>query len=85
MTDPRATARELLDEWNRYKVAKPRNHALDIQYEKDQLSKWAELLHRNMLWGTDLIEITENCHQFQTRLSRFKDNIIIELLTHGSV
>jgi hypothetical protein len=84
MTDPKATARELLNEWNRYKVAKPRNHALDIQYEKDQLSRWAETLRGNMLWSTDLTEITENCYQFQTRLSRFKDNIIIELLTNGS-
>jgi hypothetical protein len=57
---------------------------LSIQFDKDQLGNWALQLRRAMMWGS-AIELAEACYQFEQRLTRFKDNIVIELLTNGSV
>ena len=84
MEDPRATAQALLDEWNCYRSARPREHVLDIQYDKDQLTKWATALQRTMLWSTSDNELAEACYQFEHRLNQFKDKIVIELLTGGA-
>ena len=84
MTDPSATAQALLDEWQCYRGARPREHVLDIQHDKDQLATWAMLLQRTMLWSTSDNELAEVCYQFESRLTQFKDKIVIELLTGGA-
>ena len=82
--DFQTRARELLDEWELYRKARPREHVLSIQFDKDQMSTWAVHLRRAMMWGS-ANEVAEACHQFEQRLTQFKDNIVIELLTNGSV
>jgi alpha/beta superfamily hydrolase len=82
--DVRVTARGLLDDWNLYKSARPREHVFDIQYDKDNLQKWANFLQTSLLWENDEIRIVEACHQFESRLKSFKEKIVIELLTGGS-
>ena len=84
MFDPVVKARTLLDEWQLCRNAKPRHHVLDIQVDKDQLSKWADHLYKIMMWSDNSNEIAECCYQFESRLKSFKDKIIIELLTNGS-
>ena len=84
MIDFRVKGQELLQEWQFYKAAKPREHVFDIQHDKDDLSKWATHLQHNLLWESDLEQIAECCHQFENRLEQFKDKIVLELLTGGA-
>jgi alpha/beta superfamily hydrolase len=84
MTDVKVFGQDLLREWYLYKGARPKEHVLDIQHDKDDLERWAKQLQTNLLWEGDLNTIAECCHQFETRLERFKDKIVIELLTGGA-
>ena len=84
MTDVKVYGQDLLREWYLYKGARPKDHVLDIQHDKDELERWAKLLQTNLLWEGDLRVIGECCCQFETRLSSFKDKIVIELLTGGA-
>ena len=85
MIDPINHGQDLLKEWNLYKTARPREHVFDIQRDKDELAKWATLLQFNLMWEQDYNRVAEVCHQFESRLTTFKDKIVIELLTGGSV
>lgn len=84
MTDFKVKGQDLLQEWQLYKSARPKEHAIDIQTDKDELSKWATHLQNNLLWEGDLTRIAESCHQFERRLEQFKTKIVIELLTGGA-
>lgn len=84
MTDVKVFGQDLLREWYLYKGARPKEHVLDIQHDKDDLERWAKQLQTNLLWEGDLTVIAECCYQFETRLERFKDKIVIELLTGGA-
>jgi len=84
MTDVKVFGQDLLREWYLYKGARPKEHVLDIQHDKDDLERWAKQLQTNLLWEGDLNTIAECCYQFETRLERFKDKIVIELLTGGA-
>lgn len=83
--DVKVLAQDLLREWYLYKNARPKSHVLDIQHDKDDLERWAKQLQTNLLWEGDLNIVAECCYQFESRLGTFKDKIIIELLTGGSV
>lgn len=85
MTDPINHGQDLLREWNLYRMARPRDHVLDIQHDKDELAKWANLLQHNLMWEQDYSRVAEVCYQFESRLTTFKNKIVIELLTGGSV
>ena len=84
MTDYRVKGQDLLQEWRLYKSARPKEHALDIQSDKDELAKWATNLQTILLWEGDVNRIAECCYQFENRLAQFKDKIVIELLTGGA-
>ena len=76
---------DLLREWYLYRSARPKEHVLDIQRDKDELQRWAGLLQTTLLWEADSSRIAETCYQFEIRLQSFKEKIVIELLTGGSV
>ena len=80
MTDWKARADELLEEFNLCIRAKPRHDAINIQLEKDAVSKWAVHLNNQRGWGTDF-EIAEACHQLEPRLKQLKEKIVLEILT----
>lgn len=84
MTDPFNYGQTLLQEWNLYRTARPREHVLDIQGDKDELAKWANHLQFNLMWEQDYDRVAEICYQFESRLTNFKEKIVIELLTGGS-
>lgn len=84
MIDFRSRGQDLLQEWQLYKVARPKEHVLDIQQDKDDLSTWANHLQHNLLWEGDVNRIAESCHLFESKLKQFKDKIVIELLTGGA-
>jgi len=81
--DIRSRGQDLLREWYLYRSARPREHVFDIQRDKDDLQQWASLLQTTLLWEADEAQIAESCHQFESRLTKFKEKIVIELLTGG--
>lgn len=84
MIDWKARADELLEEFNLCIRAKPKHDAINIQLEKDAVSKWAVHLNNQRGWGTDL-EIAEACHQLEPKLAELKKKLIIEILQNGTV
>jgi hypothetical protein len=84
MIDWKARADQLLEEFNLCIRAKPRHDAINIQLEKDAVSKWAVHLNNQRGWGTDT-EIAEACHQLEPRLTELKKKLIIEILQNGTV
>lgn len=82
MTDWKARADELLEEFDLCVKAKPRHNAVDVQLEKDSCAKFAYHLNTQRGWGTDR-EIAEACHQLEFRLARLKEKIVLEVLKHG--
>jgi hypothetical protein len=84
MINWRATAEELLTEFDLCWKARPRHNTVDIQLLKDECAKWAHHLNTQKSWGSDL-EIAEACHQLEPRLKELKEQVIIEILTHGPI
>jgi len=85
VNDFNAWGRDLLQEWQAYRSARPRDHVLDIQSLKDQMEHWAQHLSYNLMWESDPVRVAECCYQFDQRLSQYKDKIVVELLRGGSV
>ena len=77
-------ADRLLEEYNMCCRARPRHNAVNIQLLKDSVGKWATNLATQRSWGSDL-EIAEACHQLEPRLKELKEQVIIEVLTNGTV
>jgi len=84
MTDWKAYADELIEEYNRCCQARPRHGAVDVQLEKDSVGKWASHLSTQRSWASDL-EIAEACHQLEPRLRQLKEKLVIEILTNGTI
>ena len=82
MTDWKARADQLIDEYNLCCQAKPRHGAVDVQLEKDAAGKWASHLATQRAWGTDN-NIAEACYQLESRLNSLKEKIVFEVLKHG--
>lgn len=80
--DIREHATELLNEYYLCSRSRPKHNAIDLQLEKDSCDKWAGNLNNLIAWGAEN-EIAEACHQFEPRLKRLKEKLIIEVLTHG--
>lgn len=80
----RCRGEELLKEFDLCIRAKPKHNAVDIQLEKDSVSKWAVNLNNQLGWGTDL-EIAEACYQLEPRLARLKEKLVMEILINGAV
>jgi hypothetical protein len=77
-------ADSLIEEYNMCCRARPRQNAVDIQILKDTVGKWAYHLATQRSWGTDE-EIAEACYQLAPRLQELKKQVIIEVLTNGTV
>ena len=77
-------AQQLLEEFNLCIKAKPKHNAVDVQLEKDAVSKWAVHLNNQLGWGTDN-DIAEACYQLEPRLRKLKEKLVMEILTNGSV
>lgn len=77
-------ADQLLEEYNLCCQARPKHNAVDIQLLKDSVGKWASNLATKRSWGSDN-EIAEACYQLAPRLQELKEQVIIEVLTHGSI
>jgi hypothetical protein len=84
MTDWKDRADKLLEEFNLCCRAKPKHDAVNIQLEKDSVYKWAVHLNNQRGWGTDN-EIAEACLQFEPRLAKLKEKLVMEILTNGTV
>ena len=84
MIDWKARADELIEDYNRCCLARPRHGAVDVQLEKDSVGKWASHLATQRSWGSDN-EIAEACHQLEPRLRQLKEKLVIEILTHGTI
>ena len=84
MIDWKARANELIEEFNLCCKAKPKHDAVNIQLEKDNVSKFAYNLATQRSWGTDN-EIAEACHQLEPRLQKLKEKLVMEILTNGPV
>ena len=82
MTDWRAMADELLEEYN--SCCRARNNTIDIQLEKDTCAKWAGHLAMQRTWGTEM-EIAEACHQLVPRLERLKSMVITDILNNVTI
>ena len=82
MTDYRKYAEQLIEEFNLCCKAKPRHNAVNLQLTKDSCSKFAYHLSTQMSWGTEQ-DIAEACHQLEPRLKKLKEQLILEVLTHG--
>jgi hypothetical protein len=84
MIDWKQRAAELLAEFNLCIKAKPMHNAVDVQLEKDAVSKFAYHLNTQRSWGTDN-DIAEACYQLEPRLAELKKKLVIEILQHGPV
>jgi hypothetical protein len=82
--DIKQHAQALLDDFNLCIKAKPKHNAVDLQLEKDMVSKWAVHLNNQLGWGTDN-EIVEACHQLEPRLEELKKKLTLEILTNGTI
>ena len=82
--DFREHAQRLLDEFNLCLQARPKHNAVDVQLEKDSVSKWAVHLNNQLGWGTEN-EIAEACYQLEPRLAKLKEKLVIEILKNGTV
>jgi hypothetical protein len=84
MTDWQQRATELLEEFDACCRAKPRHDAVNIQIEKDRISKFAHHLNTCRSWGTES-DIAEACHQLESRMIKLKEKLIMEILSDGSL
>jgi hypothetical protein len=82
--DWKTKADVLLEEFDLCCRAKPKHNAINIQLEKDSVSKWAVHLNNQRGWGTDT-EIAEACHQLEPRLNELKKKLVFEILQNGSI
>lgn len=77
-------AEELLEEWDLCKNARPKQNAVDIQILKDTCKQWANYLHTQRQWGGET-ELAEACYQLEPRLKQLREQVIIEILKHGTI
>ena len=84
MINWQARADELLTEFDLCWRARPRQNTVDIQLLKDECAKWAHHLNTQRSWGSDT-EIAEACYQLEPRLKELKEQVITEILIHGSL
>lgn len=80
----REHAAELLKEFNLCIQAKPKHNAIDVQIEKDRVSKFAAHLNNQLAWGTES-DIAEASYQLEFRLVHLKEKLIMEILTNGII
>ncbi len=83
-----AWSQSLLEEWSTVRHARPKTNmisSVDLEYAREILDDWAMLLRRYSFDKESNHDLAEACYQFETRLKRYKEKIIIETLTHGTI
>ena len=82
--DWRARADELLAEYQACCRARPYHNALDVEIAKENCAAWASHLATQRAWAGDN-EIAEACYQLEPRLKKFKETIVLDILTDGTI
>jgi hypothetical protein len=88
MIDFHVWSESLLEEWQTVRSARPRTDltsSVDLECLKSQIDDWATLLRRYRLDTSDMIGLAETCYQFENRLKKYKEKVVIELLHHGTL
>lgn len=80
----RQRAEELLEEYKQVIGARPKHNAIDIQILKDRCTQCANFLSQQCNWGNEY-DIAEACYQLEPKLKQLKEQVIIEILTHGTI
>jgi hypothetical protein len=82
--DWRARADELLEEYRACCRARPYHNAIDVELAKESCARFASHLHTQLGWGTEN-DIAEACHQLEPRLKKFKETVVLDILTDGTI
>jgi hypothetical protein len=82
--DWKVRGEELLAEYTACCRARPYHNAIDVELAKESCVKFATHLHTQLGWGTDN-EIAEACHQLEPRLKKFKETVVLDILTDGTI
>lgn len=80
----RQRADELLEQYKQVIGARPKHNAVDIQILKDSCTKWANHLSQQCNWGNEH-DIAEACYQLEPKLKQLQEQVIIEILKHGTI
>lgn len=71
-------------EWQTYKSAQPVAEVLDIQQYKDRIEHLASELNTGLFCLPTSSSLEQNCIQFETEFSLFKEKIFVNILTGRS-
>jgi len=77
-------ANHLIQEWRLCADPRPRTDAVGVRRVKDRCEDSAIPLMTTSMWGS-ADDLSEACHQFESRLKILKEKIVIEVLKNGSV
>jgi hypothetical protein len=78
--DWRERAEEMLAEYDACCRARPYHNALDVEIAKESCATWALHLATQRSWG-EPNDIAEACHQLEPRLKKFKETVVLDILT----
>jgi len=84
MMDWRQRAEELLAEYDACCRARPYHNALDVEIAKESCATWASHLATQRAWG-EPNDIAEACYQLEPRLKKFKETVVLDILTDESI
>jgi len=77
-------ADQLLEEYEACCRARPYHNALEVEIAKESCAIWASHLATQRAWG-EPNDIAEACHQLEPRLKKFKETVVLDILTDGTV
>ena len=77
-------AEELLAEYDACCRARPYHNALDVELAKESCAIWASHLATQRAWGEEN-DIAKACYQLEPRLKKFKETVVLDILTDGSI
>lgn len=81
-------AQSLLLEWEMVRKARPKSDlatSVDLECSRESLNEWESLLRRNLFDKQPSRDLAEACYQFESRLKKYKEKVILEALNHGSI
>jgi len=74
---------ELLAEYDACCRARPYHNAIDVELAKESCARFASNLNTQLNWGGEN-DIAEACYQLEPRLKKFKETVILDILTDGT-
>jgi hypothetical protein len=75
---------DLLAEYNACCRARPYHNAIDVEIVKDACSVFASQLNTQLNWGTEQ-DIEHACLLLEPRLKKFKEKVVMDILSNGTV